>query len=52
MKEASEALIHRSAWNKNSANFAFWAFSEVPRRPGPMQQSVLCRDVEGCAPYT
>ena len=21
--------IHRSAWNKNSANFAFWAFSEV-----------------------
>jgi hypothetical protein len=23
------ALIHLSAWNKNSANFAFWAFSEV-----------------------
>jgi hypothetical protein len=23
------ALIHRSAWNKNSANFAFWGFSEV-----------------------
>jgi len=22
-------LIHRSAWNRNSANFAFWAFSEV-----------------------
>jgi hypothetical protein len=22
-------LIHRSAWNTNSANFAFWAFSEV-----------------------
>src|SRR5215218_2627112 len=21
--------IHRSAWNRNSANFAFWAFSEV-----------------------
>src|SRR5215216_1341892 len=25
----TEALIHRSAWNKNSANFAFWKFSEV-----------------------
>jgi hypothetical protein len=23
------ALIQRSAWNKNSANFAFWDFSEV-----------------------
>ena len=23
------ALIHRSAWNRNSANFAFPAFSEV-----------------------
>jgi hypothetical protein len=22
-------LIHRSAWNRNSANFAFWDFSEV-----------------------
>jgi hypothetical protein len=22
------ALIHRSAWNRNSANFAFWAFKE------------------------
>src|SRR5215216_6610807 len=22
-------LIHRSAWNRNSANFAFWAFCEV-----------------------
>ena len=21
--------IHPSAWNRNSANFAFWAFSEV-----------------------
>jgi hypothetical protein len=21
--------IHPSAWNKNSANFAFWGFSEV-----------------------
>jgi hypothetical protein len=23
------SLIHRSAWNRYSANFAFWAFSEV-----------------------
>jgi hypothetical protein len=23
------ALIHRSAWNRNSANFAFWGFCEV-----------------------
>ena len=22
-------LIHPSAWNRNSAKFAFWAFSEV-----------------------
>jgi hypothetical protein len=21
--------IHRSAWNKNSANFAFWGFCEL-----------------------
>src|ERR671921_98810 len=29
-------LIHRSAWNRISAHFAFWAFSEVPNglRPG------------------
>src|SRR5215216_1320501 len=26
------ALIHRSAWNRNSANFAFWAFYEVELR--------------------
>jgi hypothetical protein len=25
----SESTIHLSAWNRNSANFAFWAFSEV-----------------------
>jgi hypothetical protein len=25
----SLTLIHRSAWNRNSANFAFWAFCEV-----------------------
>src|ERR687897_396617 len=24
-----ESLIHWSAWNRSSANFAFWAFSEV-----------------------
>jgi hypothetical protein len=23
-------LIHPSAWNKDSATFAFWAFSELP----------------------
>jgi hypothetical protein len=23
------SFIQRSAWNKNSANFAFWGFSEV-----------------------
>jgi hypothetical protein len=26
------ALIHRSAWNRNSAKFAFWAFSKVGLR--------------------
>src|SRR5215212_571043 len=30
------ALIHRSAWNRNSANFAFWAFSEVRRFLGTL----------------
>jgi hypothetical protein len=25
----SESTIHRSAWNKNSANFALWGFSAV-----------------------
>jgi hypothetical protein len=25
----SFALIHLSAWNRNSANFALWAFSEL-----------------------
>jgi hypothetical protein len=24
-----EGLIHRSAWKGNSANFAYWGFSEV-----------------------
>ena len=27
--EASHSSIHRSAWNRNSANFAFTEFSEV-----------------------
>jgi hypothetical protein len=27
-------LIHRSAWNKNSANFAFWGFYEVRESSG------------------
>src|SRR5215204_3003615 len=27
--EVSHSSIHRSAWNWNSANFAFWGFSEV-----------------------
>jgi hypothetical protein len=26
-------LIHQSAWKRNSANFAFTEFSEVPERP-------------------
>src|SRR5215207_1493024 len=25
----SNVTIHRSAWNRNSANFAFWGFCEV-----------------------
>jgi hypothetical protein len=28
------ASIHPTAWNINSANFAFWAFSEVCSLPG------------------
>jgi hypothetical protein len=36
---ATGGLIHRSAWNKISANFAFWTFSEVhiqdPEYPSP-----------------
>src|SRR5215208_455693 len=28
-RHLSLALIHRSAWLRNSANFAFWGFSEV-----------------------
>src|ERR687889_720238 len=29
VKCVTPGLIHPSAWNRNSANFAFWAFSEV-----------------------
>jgi hypothetical protein len=32
------SLIHRSAWNTNSANFAFWGFCEV-RRHGVLGSS-------------
>ena len=35
------ALIHQSAWNTNSANFAFWGFSEVQRSPDPIRQGFL-----------
>jgi len=27
--KSMDRLIQRSAWNRNSANFAFWVFSEV-----------------------
>src|ERR687897_463102 len=27
--KSMDRLIHPSAWNRNSANFAFWVFSEV-----------------------
>src|SRR5215212_5409996 len=27
--KSMDRLIHRSAWNRNSRKFAFWAFSEV-----------------------
>src|SRR5919112_2617627 len=38
-------LIHSSAWNRISANFAFWAFSEVHI---PALCVVLCRTSELC----
>jgi hypothetical protein len=28
--EVSHSSIHPSAWNRNSANFVFWGFSELP----------------------
>jgi hypothetical protein len=30
VRRVARSLIHRSAWNKDSANFAFTEFSEVP----------------------
>ena len=35
------ALIHRNAWNWNSANFAFWGFSEVRTGPEPEGKAEL-----------
>jgi hypothetical protein len=39
------SLIHRSAWNRNSANFAFWGFSEVriqdAAQPRPYAECIL-----------
>src|ERR687889_841767 len=32
VKCVTPGLIHLSAWNRNSANFAFWAFSEVHQK--------------------
>jgi hypothetical protein len=41
---APSLLLHFLIAQKwNSANFAFWSFSEVPHSPGPIQQMVLCR---------
>ena len=39
----SLALIHRSAWNKNSANFAFWHSRKFATATAD------CDDVEPCA---
>src|SRR5215208_5786834 len=41
------ALIHRSAWNRNSANFAFWGFSEVR---GSQASMALCSSEESVDP--
>src|SRR5215207_8779535 len=30
--KSMDRLIDRSAWNRNSANFAFWGFSEVHQK--------------------
>ena len=35
------AFIHWSAWNRNSANFAFWDFSEVELRHNGVLRSLL-----------
>src|SRR5215216_656981 len=37
------ARIHRSAWNRNSAKFAFWGFSEVR---GSQASMALCSSEE------
>jgi hypothetical protein len=52
--EAGPALlccpIHPSAWNMNSANFAFWAFSEVELRiDGVLRSSAI---IPNSSPYT
>jgi hypothetical protein len=36
--------IQRSAWKWNSANFAFWGFSEVPHSPSPTPLTVPVGD--------
>ena len=49
------ALIHRSAWKGNSANFAFWLFSEVRRCYGRIHRefitysSAIHRPKVGCS---
>jgi len=49
----TEALIHRSAWNRNSANFAFTEFYEVRRRQKILtrwSQLLLCMLRKGTTP--
>jgi hypothetical protein len=38
---------HRTGSEPYSPNVVEWVFSEVPHRPGPIQQVVLCRVSEG-----
>jgi hypothetical protein len=47
MNDQSSNAIHPSAWNRNSANFAFTEFSEVRLRTGRL----ACKDSPygGCA---
>jgi hypothetical protein len=50
-RSLSLALIPRSAWNRNSANFAFWAFSEV-RNAKQRASNTTKSPFGGCAnPY-
>ena len=44
----SSCPIHQSAWNRNSANFAFWAFAEV--RLASILRSLFCA-IWFCANY-